>query len=63
MGRFESHGCIYFVDDLRSLTEEAEVDIRPAGPGSLGSFLIGPLVSRELWEGGRKDMGLDRGPC
>lgn len=60
---FDSHGCIYFMEDLRKLIDETGVDIAPLGPGSLKHFSMGPLTSRELWEGARRDMKLDRGPC
>ncbi|OJJ86067.1 uncharacterized protein ASPGLDRAFT_65230 [Aspergillus glaucus CBS 516.65] len=59
---FDSHGCIYFMEDLRTLIDETGVDIAPLGPGSLKHFSLGPLTSRELWEGARRDMKLDRGP-
>ncbi|KAI9837816.1 MAG: hypothetical protein M1819_006750 [Sarea resinae] len=60
---FPKHGCIYFKDDLRSLTGDAEnLNIKSASTGALERFSIGPLVSTDLWTGTRGDMRLDRGP-
>ncbi|KAE8408302.1 phosphotransferase enzyme family protein [Aspergillus pseudonomiae] len=59
---FPQHGCIYFKDDLRALTGDAEdINIESAAAESLSRFAIGPLTSTELWEGARRDMRLDRG--
>jgi hypothetical protein len=61
---FPKHGCIYFKEDLRSLTGDAEdLNIDSAAPEALRRFSIGPLTSAELWTGTRRDMELDRGPC
>lgn len=61
---FDTHGCIYFKDDLRSLTGEAK-EIRAAHVTSeaLERYSIGPLTSNELWKRIRRNMFLDRGPC
>lgn len=61
--RFPRHGCIYFREDLRSLTGDAgDLNIDSA-PEAIRRFSIGPLTSAELWNGTRRDMELDRGPC
>ncbi|KAE8155282.1 phosphotransferase enzyme family protein [Aspergillus avenaceus] len=60
---FPRHGCIYFKDDLRSLTGKCEdINIDTSNAGSLSRFSIGPLTSAELWEDSRREMRLDRGP-
>ncbi|RAK81773.1 uncharacterized protein BO72DRAFT_482937 [Aspergillus fijiensis CBS 313.89] len=60
---FPKHGCIYFKEDLRSLTGRVE---KPNDDSSadevLQRFAIGPLTSPALWNGTRGDMELDRGP-
>lgn len=61
---FPRHGCIYFKDDLQLLAGEAEnIYVESSTPQSLDRFSIGPLTFAELWDNGRKDMKLDRGPC
>lgn len=62
---FHKHGCIYFKDDLRSLAGETEPIVMEKGSESqtLDKYSIGPLTSSELWEGSRKEMRLERGPC
>lgn len=67
---FDKHGCIYFTEDLRSLTgrQAGEISIHhdadpDVAPKSLKHFSIGPLTTSELWNGVRADMKLDRGPC
>ncbi|PWY87091.1 hypothetical protein BO94DRAFT_492389 [Aspergillus sclerotioniger CBS 115572] len=57
---FPRHGCIYFKDDLRSLTGKAE-DI-DGDSECLARYSIGLLTSAELWDHGRSEMTLDRGP-
>ncbi|CAG8004782.1 unnamed protein product [Penicillium salamii] len=60
---FDRHGCIYFKDDLLSLTGEAkEIHASHVAPGALEKYSIGPLTSNELWSGVRRDMVLERGP-
>lgn len=61
---FPRHGCIYFKDDLRSLTGKSEdINVDSSDVESLSRFSIGPLTSAELWEDSRREMSLDRGPC
>ena len=61
---FDKHGCIYFKEDLLSLVGEAEeIHTQSGGPDVLERFSIGPLTTNELWNGTRRDMNLDRGPC
>lgn len=60
---FPRHGCIYFKEDLRSLTGDTEDLIIDSALEANRRFSIGPLTSAELWTGTRKDMELDRGPC
>ncbi|PIG82196.1 hypothetical protein AARAC_000158 [Aspergillus arachidicola] len=58
---FPWHGCIYYKDDLRSLTGDAKpLTVDSVAPEALERFAIGPLTSAELWTGARKDMALDR---
>ncbi|KAB8208105.1 phosphotransferase family protein [Aspergillus parasiticus] len=60
---FPWHGCIYYKDDLLSLTGDAKaLTVDSVAPEALERFAIGPLTSAELWTGARKDMKLDRGP-
>lgn len=58
---FPKHGSVYFKENLRSLTGNAD-DIN-LDSTIFGRFSIGPLTTSELWNGTRKYMGLDRGPC
>lgn len=61
---FPKHGCIYFKEDLHSLTGNAiDLDIDLAAPEALRRFSLGPLTAAELWSDTRRDMELDRGPC
>lgn len=61
---FDKHGCIYFKRDLRSLVGEAEdIHSNAVDDDALEQFSIGPLTTNELWNGTRRDMKLDRGPC
>ncbi|CRG83673.1 hypothetical protein PISL3812_01028 [Talaromyces islandicus] len=57
---FPKHGSVYFKDDLRSLTGDAE-DLN-IDPTTLKCFSIGPLTTTELCNNARKDMELERGP-
>ncbi|ODM16658.1 hypothetical protein SI65_08165 [Aspergillus cristatus] len=59
---FPKHGCIYFKEDLRPLTGDAEDLNIDSAPEIAGRFSIGPLTSADLWTGTRKGMELDRGP-
>ncbi|KAE8415019.1 kinase-like domain-containing protein [Aspergillus pseudocaelatus] len=60
---FPWHGCIYYKDDLLSLTGDAKaLTLDSIAPEVLERFAIGPLTSAELWTGVRKDMKLGRGP-
>ncbi|OJJ37932.1 hypothetical protein ASPWEDRAFT_39644 [Aspergillus wentii DTO 134E9] len=59
---FPRHGSIYFKDDLRELVGHAEHIDMDNSSEDLQHFSIGPLTSAELWNGGRGDMKLDRGP-
>ncbi|KAJ1709623.1 kinase-like domain-containing protein [Aspergillus flavus] len=60
---FPWHGCIYYKNDLLSLTGDAKaLTVDSVAPEALEHFAIGPLTSAELWTGARKDMKLDRGP-
>ena len=61
---FDKHGCIYFKRDLRSLIDEAEdIHSHHVDGDALEQFSIGPLTTNELWNGTRRNMKLDRGPC
>ena len=60
---FDKHGCIYFYKDLRSLIGDAEDILSAVENDALKEFAIGPLTTNELWNGTRKNMKLDRGPC
>ncbi|GMG02178.1 unnamed protein product [Aspergillus oryzae var. brunneus] len=61
---FPWHSCIYYKNDLLSLTGDAKaLTVDSVAPEALEHFAIGPLTSAELWTGVRKDMRLDRGPC
>ncbi|OOO13798.1 aminoglycoside phosphotransferase [Aspergillus oryzae] len=60
---FPWHSCIYYKNDLLSLTGDAKaLTVDSVAPEALEHFAIGPLTSAELWTGVRKDMRLDRGP-
>ncbi|KAH8434269.1 aminoglycoside phosphotransferase family protein [Aspergillus melleus] len=60
---FPKHGCIYFKDDLRSLTGKAEdINIDSSNAESLSRFSVGPLTSAELWEESIRELQLERGP-
>lgn len=59
---FNSHGCIYFMEDLCSLAGEL-VEIQSLGPGPLERYSMGLLTCLSLWEGAKEDMKLDRRPC
>lgn len=50
------------MEGLRSLAGES-VDIQPLDPGPLERYSMGPSTALSLWEGIKKDMKLDRGPC
>ncbi|KAH7347080.1 hypothetical protein BKA66DRAFT_310497 [Pyrenochaeta sp. MPI-SDFR-AT-0127] len=62
--QFESHGSIYFKEDLQRLSGNAEtVKFTTDQPGlNLDPYAMGPLTKAELWVSGREQMNLDRGP-
>ncbi|KAK2805490.1 hypothetical protein FQN51_000316 [Onygenales sp. PD_10] len=65
--RFTKHGCLYFKQDLPTSLKEQNgpllVEPLPSVQSTdLDRYVIGPLVSAELWSSGREDMDLDRGP-
>ncbi|RDW87094.1 uncharacterized protein DSM5745_03736 [Aspergillus mulundensis] len=57
---FPKHGCIYYASDLETRPSSAsEMDSVEPFPG----FAIGPSNDRKLWQSGRDQMRLGRGPC
>ncbi|KAL9079924.1 MAG: hypothetical protein Q9157_001216 [Trypethelium eluteriae] len=63
--QFNTHGCIYFKEDLRRLTSKSDtVQFTADRQGlNLDQYAMGPLAKAELWASGREQMNLDRGPC
>jgi hypothetical protein len=63
--RFNTHGCIYFKEDLQRLTGNFEtVQISSDQQRStLEQYAMGPLTKSELWISGREQLDIDRGPC
>ncbi|KAH0551208.1 hypothetical protein GP486_007471 [Trichoglossum hirsutum] len=58
--QFSEHGCIYYTNDLSTEYRHEESDPLPGD--SSRKFCIGPLVESTLWDNGRSEMGLSRGP-
>ena len=58
---FSAHRCIYYAKDL---PKEYQCIVSHSIPGDASNgFCIGPLVKPTLWEDGRPEMELFRGPC
>jgi len=64
---FKKSGSIYFKEDLKRegvAVEDLSVTFDNARDSMvLNQFTIGPSTQRRLWDEGRAEMDLDRGPC
>ncbi|KAH7408181.1 phosphotransferase enzyme family protein [Phaeosphaeria sp. MPI-PUGE-AT-0046c] len=62
--KFNSHGSIYFKEDLISLTRDAKpVQLSSSVQESTHEqYAMGPLTTAELWSGARVQLNFDRGP-
>lgn len=64
--KFTKHGCLYFKEDLPQSFREGNDNLLVDSPRDLANldrYATGPLTGAELWNSGRGDMDLDRGPC
>ncbi|KAL2064617.1 hypothetical protein VTL71DRAFT_3754 [Oculimacula yallundae] len=69
---FQSHGCIYYKDDLKTKgvrAQSLEATYSSIGnfskeldPSRMAKFVLGPLNQAVLWQGERATMDLERGP-
>lgn len=57
--KFPAHGCLFYQKDIpEKLSCELEI------PGDrYQQFRLGPVVDPGLWEDGRQDLDVYRGPC
>jgi hypothetical protein len=63
--KFSHHGCIYFRDTLEGKTTSSQPLITrpPILSAFADRFVLGPLVTSELWGNEDRELDLDRGPC
>ncbi|KAH6719806.1 hypothetical protein BKA61DRAFT_667720 [Leptodontidium sp. MPI-SDFR-AT-0119] len=69
---FQSHGCIYYKDDLETKGVRAQSlgatynsignPSKELDPLHVAKFALGPLSQAVLWQGERATMALERGP-
>ena len=56
---FPAHGCLFFKEDVPA--EKLSFSNVPSDPSQ--RYTIGPLVDPTLWEDGRNELNVHKGPC
>ena len=56
---FPAHGCLFFKEDVPA--EKLCLSDVPSDP--LQRYTIGPSVDPTLWEDGRNELNVHKGPC
>ena len=56
---FATHGCLFYQEDIPT---ERQHPAKVAGD-VIQKFAIGPLVHPALWEDGREQLHIHKGPC